>query len=98
MEPIIRVSNLTCVYNDKTQVTFSGQDLIINPGEKVALLGTNGSGKTTLLAALMGLLKPEKGIVEVAGLSPTRDFPTLRKKARSGLAKYRRANYRAKGL
>ncbi|MDO4231620.1 MAG: ATP-binding cassette domain-containing protein [Lautropia sp.] len=47
---------------------FSGASLIINPGERVALIGANGSGKSSLLALLRGDLAPEKGDVEMPAL------------------------------
>jgi zinc transport system ATP-binding protein len=37
----------------------------VNPGEVVALLGPNGAGKTTLLRIILGLIKPESGIVQI---------------------------------
>jgi len=40
----------------------------INPGELVALMGPNGMGKTTLLGAMAGVLSPQKGHVEIAGM------------------------------
>jgi cobalt/nickel transport system ATP-binding protein len=46
---------------------LSGVDLVLAPGERVALLGLNGSGKTSLLLALVGLV-PHTGEIRVAGL------------------------------
>jgi len=44
-----------------------GVDLVVQAGEAVAILGQNGSGKTTLVKHLNGLLRPDAGIVTVAG-------------------------------
>ena len=38
-----------------------GVDLVVEPGERVLLLGASGAGKSTLLAALAGLLDPSTG-------------------------------------
>jgi ABC-type multidrug transport system fused ATPase/permease subunit len=45
------------------------QDLVFHwhPGEVVALTGPNGSGKSTLLMLLLGLAKPERGVISIAG-------------------------------
>ncbi|BES72879.1 ABC-F family ATPase [Marinobacter nanhaiticus D15-8W] len=43
---------------------FSGLDLQIEAGERVAIIGPNGIGKTTLLQCLAGNLTPEKGEVK----------------------------------
>ena len=37
------------------------------PGDFVAIIGQNGSGKTTLAKHIVGLLKPERGRVMIAG-------------------------------
>lgn len=45
------------------------RQLVIRPGERVAVLGLNGSGKSTLLAALSGLLEPQSGSVTLDGVA-----------------------------
>jgi ATP-binding cassette subfamily F protein uup len=40
---------------------FSNLTLVINPKEKVGLIGANGSGKSTLLKMIMGLEDPDTG-------------------------------------
>ncbi|MEC5318197.1 ABC-F family ATPase [Brenneria populi subsp. brevivirga] len=43
---------------------FSKLNLMIEVGEKVAILGTNGIGKSTLLKTLVGDLQPDSGTVK----------------------------------
>jgi len=50
-------------------------DLVVEPGERVLLLGPSGSGKSTLLAAIAGLVDPRggatvEGSLLVDGLDP----------------------------
>ena len=46
--------------------------LEIEDGEFVGLIGPNGSGKTTLIKVILGLVKPDRGRVEVFGVPPHR--------------------------
>ncbi|AKL94030.1 ABC-type cobalt transport system, ATpase component [Clostridium aceticum] len=79
MENIIEVQCLKHVYPDKTEVKLCGLDFIVKQGERVAILGPNGAGKTTLLSHVLGLLSPVEGKVEVMGLTPYKNFNTIRK-------------------
>ncbi len=40
---------------------FSGLDLVVQPGDRVALVGRNGSGKSTLMKVMAGLVEPDTG-------------------------------------
>ncbi len=49
-----------------------GIDLNVAEGEFIGILGHNGMGKTTLLKALIGLLRPTDGTIELNGENITR--------------------------
>ncbi len=78
VEIIVRFKDVKFTYPDGTTLHFTGEELTVRRGERVALLGQNGSGKTTLFQHLLGLLRPESGVVEVFGLDPYRDFEKIR--------------------
>ena len=44
-----------------------GVDLVLRPGERVALMGRNGAGKSTLLRLAKGLIDPTRGSLDRAG-------------------------------
>lgn len=49
-----------------------GIDVMVRPGQLVAVIGANGAGKSTLLRAVSGLLRPHAGTVRLAGTDVTR--------------------------
>ena len=59
----IKAIGLSKSFEDK--VIFKDADLMINFGERVALIGPNGSGKTTFLKLLLGEECPDDGVVEL---------------------------------
>ena len=61
------IRNLHFAY-DRVDV-LHGVNLEIAPGELVTLMGRNGSGKTTLLKCIVGLLRPQRGEIRLAGES-----------------------------
>jgi ABC-2 type transport system ATP-binding protein len=54
-----------------TAQALAGVDLRLRRGEILGLLGPNGAGKTTALAVLLGLRRPDAGIVRLFGAPPT---------------------------
>ncbi len=67
---LVEVERLAKAYGRKR--VLEAVDLVVEPGEVVALAGRNGVGKTTLLNILMGLLLPDGGRVRVLGEEPAR--------------------------
>ncbi len=51
---------------------LKGLDLTLTKGQICGLLGPNGSGKSTLLKAIVGLIKPDAGSINIFGNSPSR--------------------------
>lgn len=64
----IVVRRLCWSYGDRRRL-FDALDLVVQPGEKIALVGATGSGKSTLLRCLGGLLHPLSGEVLVDGIA-----------------------------
>ena len=60
---VVRAEQIGFRYGE--QWIFSGLDLAIYRGERVALVGRNGAGKTTLARLIAGKLDPEKGRLEL---------------------------------
>ena len=56
---VYKASGLVAGYPQK--IVFSGADIEIKRGEKVALVGRNGEGKTTLMRIIAGELEPLGG-------------------------------------
>lgn len=72
---LLRIDGLTKAYpgvvaND--DVSFS-----IKPGQVHALLGENGAGKSTLVKMIYGLVRPDKGRMELRGIAYEPSKPSM---------------------
>lgn len=70
MAAAIIITDLTVGYNRHPAVHHLGG--AFEPGSLTAVVGPNGSGKSTLLKALVGLLPPMGGRIDLGGLAPRR--------------------------
>ncbi|MED9948183.1 MAG: ABC transporter ATP-binding protein [Peptacetobacter hiranonis] len=66
---IIKLENVVKRYGKKE--ALKGINLDIPKGKIVGLLGPNGSGKSTMIKLLNGLLQPDEGNIEIAGMKPS---------------------------
>jgi ABC-2 type transport system ATP-binding protein len=70
-QSVITVLNLTKFYGD-----FKALDSVsftVDKGWVYGYLGPNGAGKTTTIRTMLGLLKPDQGEVQIAGINPSED-------------------------
>jgi len=54
---------------DKTLI-IEDVNFILEQGDFLGIIGPNGGGKTTLLNLLLGMLKPDRGVIKILGEPP----------------------------
>jgi len=57
--PLIQLSNISLTFGGDP--VFDRLSLVVQPGDRVALVGRNGSGKSTLMKVMAGLVEADKG-------------------------------------
>ena len=65
MTPALHIENLTIRLGG--HMILDSISLEINAGDFIGVLGTNGAGKTTLFKAILGLVAPESGRINLFG-------------------------------
>lgn len=64
---VIKMEEVWYGYDKGAPDVIKGLSLTVKQGEFLALLGSNGTGKTTSLKLLQGLLKPDRGTIQLTG-------------------------------
>jgi ATP-binding cassette subfamily B protein len=62
----IRFDNVSFCY-EKGQALLRDVDLVVQPGQRIALVGPSGSGKSTLVSLVLRLYDPQQGRVMIDG-------------------------------
>ena len=60
---VLMIENLSKSYSGKT--VFSGVEMLLNRGDKVAVVGVNGAGKSTFMKILAGETEPDSGSLKL---------------------------------
>jgi len=67
-QPRLELSGVSFAYSDGEPDVLRRLNLVIEPGESVAISGASGCGKTTLLKLMLGIHTPLSGEVRVGGV------------------------------
>ena len=67
VQPVIECAHLNKSFGD--HVVLDDFNLVVNHTENVVVMGRSGIGKTVLIKCIIGLIKPDSGIVKVFGKS-----------------------------
>ncbi len=59
--PLLQLSGISLTFGGDP--VFDGLDLVVQEGERVALVGRNGSGKSTLMKVMAGIVEADQGSV-----------------------------------
>lgn len=65
--PALTLEDVAFRWTGKAPFRIEVPALSVSAGERVVLLGESGSGKSTLLSLICGILRPERGRIEIAG-------------------------------
>ncbi len=61
--PLLQMNDISLTFGGEP--VFDKLDLVVQPGDRVALVGRNGSGKSTLMKVMAGMVEPDKGDIVV---------------------------------
>ncbi len=79
MTAILELDNLRYRYPGSSASALNGASLSIPAAHRVAVVGPNGAGKSTLFLHCNGILRPDSGVVRLAGHPVTYDRRSLQR-------------------
>jgi zinc transport system ATP-binding protein len=65
-KPLLELTDVSFCYQAKTPI-LNGATLQVFAGDRIGIIGGNGSGKSTISKLILGILTPQKGIIELFG-------------------------------
>ena len=71
----IEFHNVTFTYPGETKPALDNVSFVIEPGDRVAIIGRIGSGKSTIQKLMLGFYKPDKGSILIDGIDITQIDP-----------------------
>ena len=74
-DEVLVLEDVAKTYGEKK--LFSGIDELIEPGERIALIGDNGTGKSTLLRCITGEETPDRGWIHLGPAVKSAYLPQL---------------------
>lgn len=91
----VRIENLSYVY-ENSNFGLHNINLLVKPGDKIAIVGENGAGKTTLVKLLLHLYQPQTGNI-FYNSHPIEDYNVAELRSKIGTA-FQAANVYALSL
>ena len=64
----IELKNIAFRYSSTDPPVIDGVDLVVEPGDHIAITGPSGGGKSTLVKIILGLIEPTAGEVLIDGV------------------------------
>ncbi|MEI9989024.1 MAG: peptidase domain-containing ABC transporter [Rhizomicrobium sp.] len=67
LEGSLELRGISYRYGEGEPMVLRDLDFTVAPGEHVAIIGPSGGGKTTLMKIMVGLLRPDQGLILIDG-------------------------------
>lgn len=71
---MLKIENVTFSYSRKAEL-IKNFSMTLEKGTVCGLLGKNGAGKSTIIYLMCGLLRPQQGIIDFNGMTPSKRSP-----------------------